>query len=138
MDIEDEVAALQRTHLFRGVDAARLRLIAISADRVKFKAGELIYAPDEPSEDVLLILSGTVRTEPGIKLETLVGHIGALLKRPRVTSVHADTDIEALRLGRDDFFSQLQSCNQFSLSVILELAQTLDGLLHSQGEKEAK
>ena len=134
MDIEDEIAVLRRAPIFRQVDPAWLRLIVISADRVRFKAGERIYEVGEPADDVLFILSGQVRAERGLELQTIIGHIGTLLKRPRMTSIHAVTDVEALRLGREEFVNVLQSCGQISLAVILELSRVLDNLVNPHAE----
>jgi len=137
MGIEDEVSILRQAPIFQQVDSARLRLIAISADRVRFKAGERIYATGEPSDDILFILSGQVRAERGLELRMIIGHIGALLQRPRMTSIYAVTDVEALRLGREEFVSVLRSCGQISLAVILELARVLDNLINPNDEMES-
>jgi CRP-like cAMP-binding protein len=130
MGIEEEISALRRAPLFKGVDPGRLRLLAITADFVRFKAGERIYTVGEKSDDVLFILSGQVRSEGGADLQMLVGHIGTLLQRPRMTSIYAVSDVEALRLGRDNFVNLLQTCDQIALAVILELSRVLDKLIN--------
>ncbi|MCA1951533.1 MAG: cyclic nucleotide-binding domain-containing protein [Hyphomicrobiales bacterium] len=129
MAIDQEIALLQQSPVFQGVEPAKLRLIAVSADRVSIPAGATIYAAGESSNEVLFILSGEAETDDGYPLPHIIGVIGTLLRRPRARTIRARTAIEALRVDRDSFLALTQHCSAISLAIMTDLARLADTLL---------
>lgn len=138
MAIDQEVSLLQQSPIFQGVDPAKLRLLAVSADHVSFEPGERIYARGDTSDEVLFILSGEAETDEGYPLPAVVGHVGTLLRRPRPRSIRAKTRIEALRLDREGFVNLIQHCSAFSLAIMTELARLNDTLLSARDRRQAE
>ena len=58
MKFEAEVAALQRTPMFQGVDASRLRLLAFMGEDRSFRDGEFVVRQGDMSDNAYLILDG--------------------------------------------------------------------------------
>lgn len=134
MSIEQEVAELEHLPLFAETDRSRLRLIAMGADRVSFRAGETLIRKGEPSQFVLIILSGKAIGQGHSEPLALVGAIGTLLRKPHPLTVIAATDIVALRLNEIDFQTIIEGCAQTAMAVMRELARIIEAYVARTGE----
>ena len=114
MKFEAEVAALQRTPMFQGVDASRLRLLAFMGEDRSFRDGEFVVRQGDMSDNAYLILSGKadVIVEFGGESSTVAqlgdsevfGEMAAVLDLPRTADVVSMTeDASALVLSPDAF-----------------------------------
>ncbi|MDD3445588.1 MAG: cyclic nucleotide-binding domain-containing protein, partial [Zavarzinia sp.] len=75
MTLSDDAATLAAVPLFQGVDPARLKLIAFTAERQTVQPGTVLVRQGDPGDAAFVVLSGTA-------------------------SVHVDTaDGSALRIG---------------------------------------
>ncbi|CAN1541988.1 Cyclic nucleotide-binding domain [Rhabdaerophilaceae bacterium] len=126
MSIDDELAALRHSELFEGYDRARLKLIAMTGDRVSFRKGETLLMAGQEPDCVFVLLSGSVSAGGGANLRVLVGAVGLFLRRPLPVAFVAETDVEALRLDRASFLEILRTCSETSLAVITELCRVID------------
>lgn len=129
MAIDQEIALLQQSPIFRNVEPAKLRLLAVSSDHVTFEPGDRILVKGEESDEIFFVLTGQAETEEGYALPQVIGHIGTLLRRPRPRTIIAKSRVEALRLDREAFVNLLQHCGAFSLAMLIELARLSDDLL---------
>jgi phosphoserine phosphatase RsbU/P len=103
-------AAILATSAFRGLSEANVSFLIEAGDVREFAPGAILIAQGDPSEHVILILTGEVMVTadsargviPISKLQApcLVGEMGALAHLRRTATVRAGTPVTALRIGR--------------------------------------
>ena len=59
MTFQNDCQALQQTLIFRDVDPAKLKLIAVASHRVEHGTGEVLLREGEAAAGVFVILEGT-------------------------------------------------------------------------------
>src|SRR3954470_4204555 len=102
-----------REHVvFSELPDAALKDLVIRGDLLVFRAGETMLRQGDASDSALLITSGEVEVAVDgahgpvplgrLTAGALIGEIGVFADVPRTASVHAHTDVEALKIGRDD------------------------------------
>ena len=120
-DLTRKVRALESTDLFSGLSRKQLRLLAFGARWYTAPAGEVIFDKnDDPTDGAYMILSGTAglydphpdgeddliaTVGPG----RLVGELGLIRNVPRALTMRAHTEIEALRLGAEEFLAVVEN-----------------------------
>jgi hypothetical protein len=119
-DLRRKVRALESTDLFAGLNRKQLRLLAFGARWFDAKAGEVIFnKDDDPTDGAYMLLSGTAglyKPEKGSETlvatvgpGTLVGELGLIRNVPRALTMRAETDVEALRLGAEEFLAVVEN-----------------------------
>jgi hypothetical protein len=119
-DLLRKVRALEATELFSGLDRKQLRLLAFGAKWFEAAAGEIIFNKDDPPTDgAYMLLSGTadlLKPHPDgeeivatVGPGTLVGELGLIRKVPRALTMRAASDLEALRLGEEEFLAVVEN-----------------------------
>jgi CRP-like cAMP-binding protein len=131
----NDVKFLQNTPMFRDIDTAKLKLIALASERANYRPGERLMTEGARADSVFVILEGTasvLRNEAGMNvaiatvgLGEVVGEIGVVLDRPYSGTIVAETALTALRIDKRTFLDLLSQVPQFSLAVIRELANRL-------------
>ena len=58
MSLEIECEQLRDIPLFRDLDAAKCKLVAMSSDRLHYSVGDMVFAQGDPSDSVYFMLSG--------------------------------------------------------------------------------
>jgi CRP-like cAMP-binding protein len=102
-----------REHVVFGeLPDAALKDLVIRGDLVVFRPGELMMRQGDASDSALLITAGEVEVVVDgahgpiplgrLTAGALIGEIGVFAGVARTASVRADTEVEALRIGRDD------------------------------------
>ena len=130
--LSHEVASLQRIPMFRDVDSAKLKLIAIASQRANYRSGDRLLTEGGRADTVFIIIEGrakVVRGEPGAEIEiatvetgSVVGEMGVVLDRPYSGTIVADTPVTALRIDKRTFLDLLTKVPQLSMALIRELA----------------
>ena len=130
--LSNEVSSLQRISMFRDVDAAKLKLIALASQRTNYRAGDRLLKEGDRAETVFIILEGKARVLRGqgdgeIQIATVesgavVGEMGVVLDRPYSGTIVAETPLTALRIDKRTFLDLLTKVPQLSLALIRELA----------------
>jgi CRP-like cAMP-binding protein len=133
--LSSDIGSLQRIPLFRDIDQAKLKLIALASERTNYRAGDQLLRQGDRAETVFVILEGkarVLRNEDGtdVKIAELgdgavVGEMGVVLDKPYSSTIVADTPIVALRIDKRTFQDLLAQVPQFSLALIRELASRL-------------
>jgi CRP-like cAMP-binding protein len=133
--LSSDVVSLQRISMFRDLDAAKLKLIALASQRANYRAGDHLLRQGDKADTVFVILEGkakVLRNEGGgdvaiAELESgaVVGEMGVVLDRPYSGTIIAETAVTALRIDKRTFLDLLTQIPQFSLAVIRELATRL-------------
>ncbi|MBB3772630.1 CRP-like cAMP-binding protein [Angulomicrobium tetraedrale] len=135
MTIEDEVRSLQKFRMFRDVEGAKLKLLAMISDRVVFQPGEVIYAQGDASDAVYIVLDGQFKvslvTAHGVidfaehVRGVLLGEAGVLCDQNRMATITAETPVVALRVDREPFLQLLKESRPFNHAVVRELGRQI-------------
>lgn len=135
MTIEDEVRSLQKFRMFKNVESAKLKLLAMISDRVVFQPGEVIYAQGDMSDAVYIVLEGqfkvSLNTVNGVidfaehVRGALLGEAGVLCDQNRMATITAETAVVALRLDRQPFLELLKESPPFNHAVMRELGRQI-------------
>ena len=138
MGLQQECEALRGIPMFAKVDAARLKLLSFTSERVHFMPGEEFIRQGEVGESAYIVLSGTaealLETIDGqlvigpVATGQLVGEIALLRQGRRTATVRAKTAVECLMIPRDVFFHLVRECPDFSVAVLRDVAERLERL----------
>lgn len=110
MSLEQDIGRLARTRPFDLLPADALKLIAFSAERRSFLAGESFFEQGEEADCAFFLLSGsatlTARNEGGAKQRqvgagALLGEMAIIAPTRRPAGAKAREDGVALRISRD-------------------------------------
>jgi CRP/FNR family cyclic AMP-dependent transcriptional regulator len=136
MTIETDVQSLRQVPMFRGIDPARLKLLAFTSDRISYEMGDVLFNQNEVSDSTYVIVEGKVDVwingaRDRIKVAELgagemVGEMGVLCDKPRSATIEAASHVVALKIGREVFFDMLTQFPQMSFAVMRELARRVD------------
>ncbi len=135
MMLNDEVRMLQQVPLFSGVSPAKLKLLAFTSDRVSYRAEEFLFMQGDTGDAAFVILNGIadilVDSPKGqIKVaevgeNSIVGEIAILCDVARTATVRAHTQVEALRISKENFFKLMSDFPDMTLQVVRVLADRL-------------
>ena len=135
MLLNDEVNMLKQIPLFAGVSPAKLKLLAFTSDRVLYRADETLFLQGDPGDAAFVILSGRavvlVDSPQGpmkvaeLEENAIVGEIAILCGVARTATVKAVTQVEALRISKDNFFKLLTDFPEMTIEVVRVLADRL-------------
>ncbi len=133
--LSNDVSSLQRIPMFRDLDAAKLKLIALASQRANYRAGDRLLRQGDRADTVFVILEGKARVlhhEDGedvkiaeVQSGSVVGEMGVVLDKPYSGTIIADTPVVALRIDKRTFLDLLTQVPQFSLALIRELSTRL-------------
>jgi CRP-like cAMP-binding protein len=133
--LSNDVSSLQRIPMFRDLDPAKLKLIALASQRANYRPGDLLLSQGDKADSVFVILEGKAnirRNDAGVDVQiaevgsgAVVGEMGVVLDRPYSGTVIAETSVVALRIDKRTFLDLLAQVPQFSLAMIRELASRL-------------
>lgn len=102
------LAPLSRVRIFQGLSEAHLTAIARSAERIVYRAGDIISASGADAEAAVLIVGGGAeyivegnpsRVEPVLE-GSLIGEMAMFIEHTYGTTVRAVAAVRALRLNR--------------------------------------
>lgn len=135
--IERDVETLRKIPLFAGLQTARLKLIAYTAEVVEFAPGELIVRQGDPADAVYIVTEGeadvVLRDAEGhdITLTTmgrnsLFGETAVLSKGRRTATVRARDRVVTFKISADVFLDLVRQSPEISLQVMTVLAQRLE------------
>lgn len=79
MALNDEVALLSMTSVFKGFERDALRRLALSAQTRVLKAGEILYRENHPAEGGFVILSGQIKVESAHDHKVFIAGTGDVL-----------------------------------------------------------
>jgi CRP-like cAMP-binding protein len=136
MSLQNECDMLQSIPLFRDVDQANRKLVAMSSDRVIYQPGDTIFAQGETSNAVYFVLTGRVKiirqdNETAVEIAELangsiLGETAVLCGKARNASAFAAAETVLLRLQSNVFAELLEHMPQVTLGLARELAARID------------
>lgn len=136
MSLESESERLRDIPLFRDLEPAKCKLVAMSSDRLEYQTGDVVFAQGDPSDSVYFMLSGRIkvtrrRNDTEIELAELsggavLGETGVICGRSRSASITAIEDSTMLRTDAHVFKELLLQVPQVTLALARELALRVD------------
>ena len=137
MTLDTEVQSLRQVPMFRDIDPSRLKLLAFTAERIRFSPGQKFFSQGDAADAAYVILDGkadVVLSSKGggeVKVaelgrNALVGEMGILSDTPRSATVVASEPSSALRIDKRVFLELLVQFPQMSIAVMRELAHRLE------------
>jgi CRP-like cAMP-binding protein len=135
MLFKDEIQMLKRVPFFSEMEPSKLKLLAFASDRVTYSAGEDLFRQGDMGDAAYVLLTGKVdvlvETSAGpIKLaemsgNAIVGEIAILCDGVRTATVRASTSVDALRIGKEQFFKLMSDFPDITIKVMRVLAERL-------------
>jgi CRP-like cAMP-binding protein len=148
MLLNDEVKMLKQVPLFAGVSPAKLKLLAFTSERVTYRAGEILFRQGDHGDAAYVILSGEadilVDSPTGpikvaeVESNSFVGEIAILCDVARTATVKATTQVEALRICKENFFKLLADFPEMTIEVVRVLADRLSRTTAELSEARAR
>jgi len=135
-DLQQDVDLLRNVPLFRNLDAAKLKLLAFTSDRLTYAAGDSLFSQGDSGDTAYVIVEGEadiiIETPSGpiivatVKQNDWVGEIAILCDVPRTATITAKSKLTTLRISKDVFFQLIMQFPQMSVEVMRELAFRLE------------
>lgn len=136
MSLNEEVDLLRRIPLFSNIEPSKLKLLAFTSERLKFREGTELCRQGDIGDSAYIIIKGSV----GIVVSTpngdvkvaevhendIVGEIAILCDVPRTATVIADQDVEVLKISKELFFRMVGEFPQMAVEIMRELATRLE------------
>lgn len=136
MSVRADVETLRSIPIFAECDAVHLQLLAFSAVRQNFAAGEFVIRQGNRGTAAFLILNGEVRLAsaeagplgsagPG----ALLGEVAMIGERPYSVTATAVDSVATARIDRELFMRVAREFPEFGTAVFGVLARRLDGVM---------
>lgn len=135
MTIEIEAMAMRRIPMFAGVEMRRLKMLAASSQRLKFIAGQAMFHEGDEADAAYVVLEGraaVIVAKNGheqliaeIGKYGLVGELGIVCDMPRTATVRAVTELETLRIAREQFLLMLREEPEVAAAVLRVIGERL-------------
>lgn len=150
MKINRETEILAASPLFRGVDQAQLKLLALMAEARTFHDGEALMTQGGEGDAAFVLLEGNAevligiggRDTPVAELgqNDIVGEMALLTDSPRTATVRARGTVHALRIDRPLLMRLLTEFPGMSLELLrvmtARLERTTQELARTRAELE--
>lgn len=136
MSLSDEFECLRKVPMFANVDAARLKLLAFTSDRLVFAPGDVVFRQGDPGDAAYFIISGSAEvlmhnidgemSVASVGENEMVGEIAILCDVPRTATVQATSELTTLKITKDLFFRMVIDFPEMAVEVMRVLAYRLE------------
>ena len=136
MSVRADVETLRNIPIFSECEAVHLQLLAFSAVRQNFAAGDFVIRQGNTGMAAFLVLSGGTRLS---SIETgplgsagpgaLLGEVAMIGDRPYSVTATAVEPVSTARIDRDLFMRVAREFPEFGTAVFGILASRLDGVM---------
>jgi CRP-like cAMP-binding protein len=136
VSLKEEVDQLQRIPLFQNIEAAKLKLLAFTSERVAFEAGHVLFKEGDMGDAAYIIMEGAAEvsvTSPAgpvivanLGRNAFVGEMAILCEVPRTATVTAKERLVCLRISKELFLRLINEFPSMAVSVVRELAKRLE------------
>ncbi len=135
--LERDVETLRNIPLFADLPTARLKLIAYTAEVVRFEPGEVIVQQGDPADAVYIIAEGeaevwladadghTIRLGT-MGRHTLFGETAVLCQSGRTATVRARDQVVTFKISANVFLDLVRQSPEIGIQVMTVLAQRLE------------
>ena len=123
--MSDETPPLS-TGLFKGLSPEDADSILQAGERLSFPAGQAIFEAGDPGDAMFVIATGEARVDVGGRFHMLkpgdfFGEMALLAPGPRMATVKAEADVEAIKIGSQEFQAFLLAHPAVGLSMMKQL-----------------
>ena len=135
MSLTKDMEVLRSIPLFAKIEPAKLKLLAFTSERLSFMSGDEICREGDVGDAAYIILEGeadvAVNAESGpmivatLTKNDIIGEIAVLCDVPRTATVIAKSELETLRVAKENFFQLVTQFPQIGIQVMHELAERL-------------
>jgi len=135
VSLEDEVGVLRRIPLFSKVEPSTLKLLAFTSERVVFSKGQELFHQGDPGDAAYVIIKGSadvlVDAPDGqisvaqLERNAFVGDIAILCDVPRTATVKALSELETLKILKDQFLELIAGFPEIGIDIMRVLADRL-------------
>ena len=137
MPLDRDVETLRNIPLFNGLATPRLKLIAYTADVVRFEPGEVIVQQGDLADAVYIIVEGEAEVWLGdaegrsmqvntMGPNTLFGEIAVLSRGRRTTTVRAKSPVVTFKISAKVFLDLVRQSPEIGMQVMTVLAERLE------------
>ena len=136
MSLNEEVELLRGIPLFAKIAPAQLKLLAFTAERLTFAAGQELFHQGDAGDKAFIIVDGEadvlVDSPTGeiavarLGRNDLVGEIAILIDVPRTATVRAAGAVTTLAISKDRFFDMVAEFPEMAVEIMRELARRLE------------
>lgn len=134
---ERDVETLRNIPLFAGLPTARLKLIAYTAEIVRFEPGEVLVQQGAPADAVYIITEGEAEVwladAAGHEIHvatvgphSLLGEIAVIARSRRTTTVRAKDRVVTFKISANVFLDLVRQSPDIGMQVLTVLAQRLE------------
>jgi len=132
--VDPEVRNLLRgVYFFRDLKDEELDALSLVCERTQYSRGDIVFQEGDKADYFFIIIHGSVevwkdyfQTQPDLlALHTdghLFGEMALVDELPRSATVVAKTDLEVLRIFRDDFHAILEKNGRIAISILKSLS----------------
>ena len=135
MGLKDEVDLLRRVPLFAQIEPAKLKLLAFTSQRMTFQPEQALFKQGDSGDAAYVLVNGEAEVlaetpEGEIPVATvgknaIIGEIAILCDVPRTATVKAATELDALKIDKEDFLRLIREFPEMGIEVMRELANRL-------------
>jgi len=143
LDLAEETDLLRKIPMFAKMETSRLKLLAFASEIVSFQHGDIVFNSGDSADYAYVIMDGAVdiitETDSGpvvtdtLRQNQLIGELGLLNNTPRIATLIANGDLQAMKITAEMFFRILRENSEVALDVIRMLSDKLTRS-HSQVE----
>jgi CRP-like cAMP-binding protein len=141
LDLVDRLLLLRRMPVFERSSITTLAELARSMANVRFEAGTLLWHEGEPSQGIVLVTSGRVRTtgSGGVGFEAgpgfPLGAVEAVAQTPRWYDARALTPLVALQAQTDVLVDLFEDNFEMAMDYLALIARATQGILAWRAEQ---
>ena len=135
MDLAEETDLLRKIPMFAKMETSRLKLLAFASEIVSFQHGDIVFNSGDSADYAYVIMDGAVdiitETDSGpvvtdtLRQNQLIGELGLLNNTPRIATLIANGDLQAMKITGEMFFRILRENSEVALDVIRMLSDKL-------------
>ena len=157
--MEQEIALLRETELFRGLTGEQIGKILSISRKVNFSEDKVIMREGEEGDTMYIILEGTVEvvkslvmgdpdeeedkknkvfTRLDASVHAVFGEIALLERMKRTATIKTATKCRFYEIKRDDFLSLAEADHELGYRILLNLARIVSARLRKADEDTIK
>jgi CRP-like cAMP-binding protein len=136
MNLNEEVEILKSIPIFSKIEAAKLKLIAFTGERMTFNVGQEVCHQGDPGDAMYVILGGTadvlIDTPAGqirvseMSKNDFFGEIAILCDVPRTATIKAREPLNTLKISKDTFYRMVGEFPTMAIEIMRELAHRVE------------
>lgn len=136
MTLQEDVELLRNIPLFAKIEPSKLKLLAFTAQRLTYNAGDSLFHQGDEGDSAYIIVDGDADvlvdsptgpiTVATVGKNDFVGEIAILCDVPRTATITAKTTLTAMRISKELFFELVCQFPQMSIEIMRELARRLE------------